>query len=53
VDRLRVRLPAIVLLLGVGILIGPVRICSIRRDVRELLFPLTSLSVAIISSRAA
>ncbi len=45
----RVRLPAIVLLLGVGILIGPVlHLLDPDEMFGELLFPLTSLSVAII-----
>ncbi len=45
----RVRLPAIVLLLGVGILIGPVlHVLDPDKMFGELLFPITSLSVAII-----
>lgn len=45
----RVRLPAIVLLLGVGILLGPVlHLLNPDQVFGELLFPLTSLSVAII-----
>jgi NhaP-type Na+/H+ or K+/H+ antiporter len=45
----RVRLPAIVLLLAVGIVVGPVlHLLDPDRMFGELLFPLTSLSVAII-----
>lgn len=45
----RVRLPAIVLLLGVGIVVGPVlQLLDPDKMYGELLFPLTSLSVAII-----
>ncbi|HET9031825.1 MAG TPA: sodium:proton antiporter [Dokdonella sp.] len=45
----RVRLPAIVLLLAVGIIVGPVlQVLEPDKVFGELLFPLTSLSVAII-----
>ena len=45
----RLRLPAIVLLLGVGIVIGPVlHLLDPDKMFGDLLFPLTSLSVAII-----
>lgn len=45
----RVRLPAIVLLLAVGILIGPVlHLLDPDKVFGNLLFPMTSLSVAII-----
>ncbi|MBL0162607.1 MAG: sodium:proton antiporter [Xanthomonadales bacterium] len=45
----RLRLPAIVLLLGVGVIVGPIlHLLDPDKMFGDLLFPLTSLSVAII-----